>query len=86
MNCKKILITGGCGFIGSSLAKELLKDGHKVVLIDNLFTGRKENIEDINDLNCELHIMDLSNKDALDASRFTGDVYTEIPDVALDLD
>lgn len=57
----KILITGGCGFIGSSLAKELLSDGHKVVLIDNLFTGRKENIEDINDLNCELHLLDLTD-------------------------
>ena len=56
-----ILITGGCGFIGSSLAKELLNDGHKVVLIDNLFTGRKENIDDINDMNCTLHLMDLSN-------------------------
>lgn len=57
----KILITGGCGFIGSSLAKSLLYDGHKVVLIDNFSTGRKENIESINNLNCLLHNVDLSN-------------------------
>lgn len=62
----KILITGGCGFIGSSLAKSLLCDGHKVILIDNCSTGRKENIEDIKDLNCSLHIMDLSDSNNLD--------------------
>ncbi|MGD2094493.1 MAG: SDR family NAD(P)-dependent oxidoreductase [Phycisphaerales bacterium] len=41
----KILITGGAGFIGSHLAERLLKDGHKVIVIDNLSTGSLENIE-----------------------------------------
>ena len=41
----KILITGGAGFIGSHLAERLLADGHKVSIIDNLSTGRLENIE-----------------------------------------
>lgn len=40
----KILITGGAGFIGSNLADKLVKDGHKVVVVDNLSTGKKENI------------------------------------------
>jgi UDP-glucose 4-epimerase len=43
----KILITGGAGFIGSHLAERLLEDGHKVSIVDNLSTGRLENIESI---------------------------------------
>jgi len=41
----KALITGGAGFIGSHLAERLLKDGEEVVIVDNLSTGRLENIE-----------------------------------------
>ncbi|MFM9953722.1 MAG: UDP-glucuronic acid decarboxylase family protein [Opitutaceae bacterium] len=40
----RILVTGGAGFLGSHLCDRLLKDGHDVVAIDNLFTGRKLNI------------------------------------------
>ncbi len=40
----KILITGGAGFIGSNLVDELIKQGHQVLVIDNLITGKKENI------------------------------------------
>jgi UDP-glucose 4-epimerase len=40
-----VLITGGAGFIGSHLAERLLKDGHEVVVIDNLSTGSLQNIE-----------------------------------------
>jgi len=39
-----ILVTGGAGFIGSHLADRLIKEGHKVVVIDNLSAGRKENL------------------------------------------
>ncbi len=39
----KILVTGGVGFIGTNLIKRLLKDGHKVVSLDNYSTGKKEN-------------------------------------------
>lgn len=42
---KRILITGGAGFIGSHLCDELLKAGHEVVVLDNFHTGRKCNIE-----------------------------------------
>ncbi|WP_133129158.1 SDR family NAD(P)-dependent oxidoreductase, partial [Legionella quinlivanii] len=41
-----ILITGGCGFIGSHLAQYYLEKGHKVVCIDNLDTGKIENISE----------------------------------------
>lgn len=42
-----IIITGGCGFIGSHLCEILLKLGHKVLCIDNLITGSLENIKEI---------------------------------------
>ncbi|MBW6513835.1 MAG: GDP-mannose 4,6-dehydratase [Candidatus Syntrophosphaera sp.] len=45
----KVLITGGAGFIGSHLAERLLDDGHQVSIVDNLSTGRLENIESIKD-------------------------------------
>lgn len=41
---KRILVTGGAGFIGSHLCEKLLKDGSEVICLDNFFTGRKENI------------------------------------------
>jgi len=41
----RVLVTGGAGFIGSHLAERLLKDGHKVVVVDNLSTGSLKNIE-----------------------------------------
>jgi UDP-glucuronate decarboxylase len=40
----RILITGGAGFLGSHLCDRLMADGHEVICIDNLFTGRKVNI------------------------------------------
>lgn len=40
----KILVTGGAGFIGSHIVDAYLEDGHEVVVIDNLSTGRKENL------------------------------------------
>ena len=43
----KVLVTGGAGFIGSNLAEELIRQGAKVVIIDNLITGFRENLEEI---------------------------------------
>lgn len=41
---KKILVTGGAGFLGSHLCERLLSDGHDVLCVDNFFTGSKQNI------------------------------------------
>jgi len=41
---KKILITGGSGFIGSHLCERLLKEGNEIICMDNFFTGAKQNI------------------------------------------
>jgi len=40
----KILVTGGAGFVGSHLTDKLIEKGHDVVVIDNLSTGKKENL------------------------------------------
>jgi UDP-glucuronate decarboxylase len=49
---KRILITGGAGFLGSHLCERLVKEGNDVVCLDNYFTGRKKNVE---------HLMDCHN-------------------------
>jgi UDP-glucuronate decarboxylase len=46
---KRILVTGGAGFLGSHLCERLLSEGHDVLCVDNYFTGRKDNI---------VHLMD----------------------------
>ena len=42
---KRILITGGAGFVGSHLVDKLMLEGHEVTVVDNFFTGRKRNVE-----------------------------------------
>jgi UDP-glucuronate decarboxylase len=42
--CKRILVTGGAGFLGSHLCEYLLEQGHDVLCVDNLYTGSKRNI------------------------------------------
>jgi UDP-glucuronate decarboxylase len=44
MKMKKILVTGGSGFVGSHLCERLLKEGNEVICLDNFFTGNKQNI------------------------------------------
>lgn len=41
---KRILVTGGAGFLGSHLCERLLNEGHEVICVDNFFTGRRSNI------------------------------------------
>lgn len=44
MNQKRVLVTGGAGFLGSHLCKRLLEDSHEVLCLDNYFTGSKDNV------------------------------------------
>jgi UDP-glucuronate decarboxylase len=46
---KRILVTGGAGFVGSHLCERLLNDGNEVICLDNYFTGSKRNIEHLMD-------------------------------------
>lgn len=43
----RILVTGGAGFLGSHLCRELIQQGHDVLCLDNFFTGHKRNIQDL---------------------------------------
>ena len=52
----KALVTGGAGFIGSHLTEELLKRGHEVTILDNLSTGRLENVSHLKS-NSKFHIV-----------------------------
>jgi len=42
---KRILVTGGAGFVGSNLVDLLMRQGHEVIALDNFFTGRKDNVQ-----------------------------------------
>lgn len=46
-NIKRILVTGGAGFLGSNLCEKLLYKGNEVICMDNFYTGRKENISEL---------------------------------------
>ena len=44
-NRKRVMVTGGAGFLGSHLCERLLNDGHDVLCVDNFYSGTKDNIE-----------------------------------------
>jgi len=51
-SCRRILVTGGAGFLGSHLCERLVADGHDVICLDNFFTSQKSNVA---------HLLDRSN-------------------------
>jgi UDP-glucose 4-epimerase len=55
----RFAVIGGAGFIGSYLTKQLLKNGHYVLVIDNLHTGKKENLKNLE--NMEFYNIDIRN-------------------------
>lgn len=57
----KIIVTGGAGFIGSHIADAYINDGHEVIVIDNLSTGRRENINP----RAKFHETDICDPDIL---------------------
>jgi len=66
-----ILITGAAGFIGSQLAYKFLKEGHHIILIDNMSYGHEDNLifddEEDGDLNLYLHKVDIRDRNYLSA-------------------
>ncbi|WP_210485149.1 NAD-dependent epimerase/dehydratase family protein [Microvirga antarctica] len=63
---KRYLVTGGCGFIGSHLAEALVRDGSQVTVLDNLSSGRTENLPE----GAKLIVGDIRNRsDVMEAAR-----------------
>jgi UDP-glucuronate decarboxylase len=68
---KRILVTGGAGFLGSHLCERLVGEGHDVICLDNYFTGRKKNVE---------HLMDFHNFE-LTRHDITMPVFVEVDQI-----
>ncbi len=68
---KRILVTGGAGFIGSFLCEKLLEQGHEVICLDNFFTGSKRNV---------MHLMD-NHRFELIRHDITLPIYLEIDQI-----
>ena len=58
----KYIVTGGAGFIGSHITDSLIKEGHEVVIIDDLSSGKKENIN----LKAQFHKLDITDEKSID--------------------
>lgn len=61
---RKVLVTGGAGFIGSNVVAELVERGYSVVVIDNFDTGRRENLDGIDD-DYDIIESDIRDRDAV---------------------
>ena len=60
----RFVVTGGAGFVGSHLVKHLLKNDHDVIVIDNLHTGKKENLGSVID-KIEFQELDIRNHESM---------------------
>ncbi len=68
---KRILVTGGAGFIGSHLCERLLHDGHDIICLDNFFTGTKDNI---------IHLMDNHHFELI-RHDITREIFLEVDEI-----
>lgn len=62
---EKILVTGGAGFIGSELVRQLAEAGYKVIVVDNLANGSRENLADVLSDQVRLVVADIRDKQAI---------------------
>jgi UDP-glucuronate decarboxylase len=68
---KRVMVTGGAGFLGSHLCERLLREGHDVLCVDNYFTGRKDNI---------VHLLDNKNFEVM-RHDITFPLYVEVDEI-----
>ena len=60
---RHVLVTGGAGFIGSELVRQLAAQGHEVTIVDNLSNGRRENVQEILGQRVRLEVVDVRDKE-----------------------
>ena len=87
----KILVTGGCGMIGSNLVKRLVKEGHEVNVIDNLWRGKKEYLNDENgmpviDMDTHFFNIDLSINEGIDEIVEQNEYVIHLADIVAGID
>lgn len=87
----KILVTGGCGMIGSNLVKRLVKEGHDVSVIDNLWRGKLEYLNDENgnpviDLTTRYFNIDLSENNGIDDIIIQNEYIIHLADIVAGID
>lgn len=87
----KILVTGGCGMIGSNLVKRLVKEGHEVFVIDNLWRGKLEYLNDVDgnpviDLDTHYFNVDLSKGLGIDPIIFSVEYVIHLADIVAGID
>jgi UDP-glucose 4-epimerase len=64
---RRFLVTGGAGFIGSELVRQLVNRGAKVIVVDNLATGKAENLDGLDDHKVRLEILDIRDQKHIEA-------------------
>jgi UDP-glucose 4-epimerase len=65
MNGKKVLVTGGAGFIGSELVRQAKQEGFLITIVDNLLNGKLENVEGVLDDQVRLVVGDIFNREQM---------------------
>jgi len=88
---KRILVTGGCGMIGSNLVKRFVKEGNDVYVIDNLWRGKLEYLNDesgipVIDLDTHFFNLDLSLADISDSIILSMDYVIHLADIVAGID
>ena len=80
---RKIVVTGGAGFLGSHLVDKLIQEGEEVIIIDNLYRGQKENIEHhLSNKKFTLLMDGVQNKERIDNALYKADAVVHFASIS----